>query len=212
MTRTDEPVIDQRVMRALSHPLRQRILRVLNERVASPNEIAGQLGERLGKVSYHIRILRDNGAIELVRTRQVRGAVQHFYRPLRRPFLDDDQWAHLPLSTRRSLYGQNLQQIFEHVGEAAATTGFDHVRCHVSWTTLNLDDEAYDALADRLADVLDYAQSLEAEVIERQRVRTEDTPAGSHRTELAILHFHRAVPPSRRNPRTKSSRESLPAA
>jgi hypothetical protein len=34
----------------------------------------------LGNVAYHIKILEENGAIELVRTEPVRGALEHFYR------------------------------------------------------------------------------------------------------------------------------------
>ena len=43
-----------------------RILTILNEQVASPNEIAEMLDERLPNVSYHVRALLDLGCIELV--------------------------------------------------------------------------------------------------------------------------------------------------
>ena len=37
------------------------------------------MGERLPSVSYHVRALHKLGAIRLVRTRQRRGATEHFY-------------------------------------------------------------------------------------------------------------------------------------
>src|SRR4051794_25939472 len=82
--------VDERLAKALSHPLRPRILERLDEGgVASPNQLADALGERLGNVSYHVRILCELGLVELVRTEPHRGALEHFYRPKARPWLDD---------------------------------------------------------------------------------------------------------------------------
>src|SRR5215211_3459933 len=74
--------IDHRLARALSHPLRLKLLAALNEGVASPNQLANRLGEPLANVSYHVRILLDLDCIELVETAQRRGAIEHFYRAL----------------------------------------------------------------------------------------------------------------------------------
>lgn len=67
---------------ALAHPLRRRILRrmIEDEVEISPRELALHLGEQLSRLSYHVRILAWCDAIELVRTEQVRGSTQHFYR------------------------------------------------------------------------------------------------------------------------------------
>src|SRR5262245_8245332 len=72
--------IGHKMARAYAHPVRARALMILGKRVASPKEIAEELGEPIGKVSYHIRDLRDTGLIELVETDASRGGVQHFYR------------------------------------------------------------------------------------------------------------------------------------
>jgi DNA-binding transcriptional ArsR family regulator len=66
---------------ALRHPLRRQILHLLAGREPrSPRELADILEQPLSNVSYHVRILADCGAVKLVRTRQVRGSTQHFYR------------------------------------------------------------------------------------------------------------------------------------
>lgn len=65
---------------AIGHPLRAMLLRQLAETETSPAKLAEALGEPIGNVSYHVRMLDKLGAIELVRTAQVRGAVEHFYR------------------------------------------------------------------------------------------------------------------------------------
>src|ERR687896_1687603 len=89
-------LVDQRLAKALSHPLRARIFAILNERVASPNEIADMLEERLPNVGYHVRVLVDLECVELVRTAQRRGAIEHYYRAVRRPFFTDSEWRRLP--------------------------------------------------------------------------------------------------------------------
>jgi DNA-binding transcriptional ArsR family regulator len=75
-----EASLDRRLIKALGHPVRVRALEILNARVASPSELAKELGEPLGNVAYHVKILEENDAIELVRTAPVRGALEHFYR------------------------------------------------------------------------------------------------------------------------------------
>ena len=71
--------IDQRLVRALAHPLRVQILELLTERVASPNRLSEQLGIGLTHVAYHTRALDRWGCLELVDTAQRRGATEHFY-------------------------------------------------------------------------------------------------------------------------------------
>lgn len=73
------------------HPLRIAIVEKVLEADGgklSPKEITEQLGDRvvgkgepLGVVSYHVRQLAAAGVLRLVgKPRQVRGALQHFYR------------------------------------------------------------------------------------------------------------------------------------
>jgi DNA-binding transcriptional ArsR family regulator len=101
MSRLDSP--DAKTARVLSHPLRPQILDILVQRgEASPNEIAAELNVPLGTLSYHTRLLRDHGWIELVREVPRRGAVEHFYRAVVQPDahwrslqLDDQGWAEL---------------------------------------------------------------------------------------------------------------------
>jgi DNA-binding transcriptional ArsR family regulator len=68
---------------ALGHRMRRRILREMLEGgdEVSPRELAAKLCEQLSALSYHVRVLAECGAIELVRTEQIRGSTQHFYRP-----------------------------------------------------------------------------------------------------------------------------------
>src|SRR3954452_9904644 len=105
----EEP--DDRILKAMNHPIRFAALTILAERVASPSEIAKQLGESVGAAAYHVRILRDLGAIELVKTAQRRGATESFYRATVRAWLSDDQLAQLPTEARRALFAPTLRLI-----------------------------------------------------------------------------------------------------
>jgi DNA-binding transcriptional ArsR family regulator len=72
---------DHDLLLALQHSVRRRILRrMLRHDAISPRELADLLDLPLSNVAYHIRVLADCAAVSLVRTQQVRGSVQHFYR------------------------------------------------------------------------------------------------------------------------------------
>jgi len=80
VTRDNDPSGDQRLLRALAHPLRAKALSLFAEGTVSPVQIAKQLDVDVSHIAYHIRVLRKLGFIELVETRQRRGALEHFYR------------------------------------------------------------------------------------------------------------------------------------
>jgi DNA-binding transcriptional ArsR family regulator len=72
-------VTDPRLVRALSHELRVRILGALDGRVANPSQLAESLDAPLGNVAYHVRTLASLGMIRLVKTTPRRGSVEHYY-------------------------------------------------------------------------------------------------------------------------------------
>lgn len=66
--------------RAVSNPLRVKLLTQMGRKVSSPSELADALELPLANVSYHMRLLRKLGAITLDRTEPRRGATEHFYK------------------------------------------------------------------------------------------------------------------------------------
>jgi DNA-binding transcriptional ArsR family regulator len=72
--------IDQRLAKALSHSVRAQALALIVEGVTSPKQIAERLDADLRCVAYHVRVLRRLGCVELVETRQRRGALEHLYK------------------------------------------------------------------------------------------------------------------------------------
>lgn len=75
----------QRLARANTHPLRISILEVLamdGGRELSPSDLSTELRMPLSNVNYHVTELAKTDLIELAYKRQVRGATEHFYRPV----------------------------------------------------------------------------------------------------------------------------------
>src|SRR3954466_900391 len=133
---------EARIAKALAHPLRARILQRLGERVASPGDLAVELGASLGVVSYHVRMLRDYDCVELVRTEPRRGALQHFYRATARPHLAAEQWRRLPAGLRRELSGETIQALVDDLGRAADGGTLDDPEFVRSRALLELDERA----------------------------------------------------------------------
>jgi hypothetical protein len=78
----------EHLARANTHPLRVSILEVIGldgGRTLSPKDLSIELGAPLGNVNYHVIELLGDGLLELAGERQVRGAVEHFYRPAQSP-------------------------------------------------------------------------------------------------------------------------------
>lgn len=83
-------------LEAMRHPLRAAVLRILDERAASPAEMARDLKQLdVSNVSYHTKRLVELDCAELVYERKVRGAVEHIYKGTERHMLDLEQWQEL---------------------------------------------------------------------------------------------------------------------
>jgi DNA-binding transcriptional ArsR family regulator len=188
--RPSEHPAEARIAKALAHPLRARILQRLGERVASPGDLALELGAPLGVVSYHVRMLRDYDCVELVRTEPRRGALQHFYRATARPTLDEDQWRTLPSSLRRELAGETLAEVVDDLRAASDAGRLEDPDVVVTRTPLEVDERAFKKLNRLLARTHEQALQIAAESAARQGEKSSEV----FPTELAVLHFKRAQP------------------
>jgi DNA-binding transcriptional ArsR family regulator len=88
------------LFKALSHPLRYRIMMVLGDREASPRELAELLDEDFHRVYEQVRILGKSNFIELVGTDSRHGGTMHFYKATVRPVLDAEAWERFPRLAR----------------------------------------------------------------------------------------------------------------
>jgi DNA-binding transcriptional ArsR family regulator len=196
MTEPIENVNDPRMVRALSHPLRVRILAILDEQVASPIEISRMLRAELGVVAYHVRTLHRLGMLELVKEVPVRGALQRFFRAVERPVVSREAWENAAPVAKQALIGATIQQIHDYAQGSNAYGGFDRADAHITRTPLKLDEEGFEQVAKVLMKVFTEVRDIEREAADRQAGKDEPElfDAG-----LAMMLFE-AIPFSARPP------------
>ncbi|HEX2084859.1 MAG TPA: helix-turn-helix domain-containing protein [Solirubrobacteraceae bacterium] len=198
--------VDPKLMKALAHPLRQRILIELTERVASPSELAEEIGEPLGNVSYHVRMLVDLKCIELVSTTPRRGALEHHYRATVPPLFDDKTYAMIPVATRRAIVGDVLREIWADVGAAAETGALEDENVHVTRHPLALDEQGYKDVVAVMLSAIDRIMEIKTESADRLLDAGHDAePIG---TVVSMLQFRTAEVPDlpRRKAKPKAKR------
>jgi len=199
--------VEQIVAKAFAHPLRVQILIILNERVASPNLLSQELEQSLNLVAYHVRVLEKYDCIELVDTKQRRGATEHFYRATRRQFLSDAELARMPESLRPGLAGAILKSVFDDIEEASKSGSLDEVDdLHLSRTPMIVDKRGWSEVSELLRGTLD-------RVLEIQTESSERIAAGGEPGILSKVHLlHFKSPDPKRAADVPVDADSAPAA
>lgn len=196
------PAVDQRLMKALGHPLRIGILTVLNDRMASPNELSKQLEEGLSQVSYHVKVLKDYEMIEMVKTEPRRGAVEHYYRAVSEVFLPSWQMKLMPKSGQRTAYSNVLIELEQDMCTSLETGTFDK---RPDWVVARdpgiLDDQGREDAEEVAADFLKRYKEIKVEAANRL-AKGEGEPVP---TTAALLIFGsaRSKPKSEKKPRKR---------
>jgi DNA-binding transcriptional ArsR family regulator len=178
-------ISDPRVIKALTHPLRVEILRALEERTASPSELAEEIGAPLGNVSYHVRQLHGLGLIKLVKRTPRRGAIEHHYKALVQPPMTDDAWAGQPDLVRESVVSASLGELGEAVNAAAAGGGFRRAEAQLVREELTLDEKGFQDVAKELS------RSLEriGKIRDDAGKRLAKPGAEGHDANVAVMLF-----------------------
>jgi DNA-binding transcriptional ArsR family regulator len=179
---------DPRYVKALAHPLRIRILAMLEEQPASPVQLAEHFPDTsLGAVAYHVRTLLNLGLLELVATRQRRGATEHVYRATEHPRFTDKSWEALGPVAKQRLLSAMLQQIGDYTRNAAASGGFDRADAHITRTAMKLDEKAWKELAAATKKWLAEVQRIEDAA--KKRVERGADPHDTLDAGLVIMLF-----------------------
>ncbi len=178
--------VDQRLVKALAHPLRVEILAILNERLASPNELSKELDEGLSQVSYHVKVLKDYECIELVKTEPRRGAVEHYYRATARAFLTDQDWQHLPASIKPGMSASFIRLLVDDVVAALKNGTFDaRDDRHISWTPGVVDEQGWNETVELVNETLEQAIEIHTKSASRLAKSGEEGIPST----VAFLHF-----------------------
>jgi DNA-binding transcriptional ArsR family regulator len=202
-----QDITDPKLAKALAHPLRTRILAALEDRTASPSDLATELGGSLGVISYHVRRLQALGFVKLVKRVPRRGAVEHYYTATKRPRITDAAWGATPGIVKQATVKAALDQIGAYVGDAAATGGFDAEQAHLTRSPLIVDEQGFTALARELEALTTRIQKIE---IDSKRRPTDNDHVGEQHASVVLMLFNSpSVPaavagPKRATPRRRS--------
>jgi DNA-binding transcriptional ArsR family regulator len=174
---------DPRYVKAMSHPLRVRILALLDERPASPVELSGWLGSTLGTTAYHVRTLERLGLIELMGESRVRGAVEHHYRARERPSVSDEAWAAAPAIAKQAAVSASLETIDAYAHAASEAGGFDDGDAHLTRAALHLDARGFEDVSQACLRILAQLDRIE----EAATKRIEHNPHTGETKDVALV-------------------------
>jgi hypothetical protein len=156
-------------------------LHLLNEREASPNEMMDLLGVPLGNAAYHARVLEKCGCIEVVRTKQRRGAVEHFFRAVPRSYIGHQDWRKVPRSVREEVTGASLDSFMSRAIAALEDGRIDDREdTTLNWMALAVDELGWA----QVAEVLDEVRARLQAVHEQSRGRLAMT--GEEATQMIV--------------------------
>jgi len=146
----------------LKHPLRVRILEVLNEGPRSPSQFVEEglipkehfsnYQQALSLASYHFRELEKEGCLEVVESIPRRGAIEHVYRGMARVYFNDSEFEGMPRQTRRQLSRISLQGLIARADRAVSEDTFDaRTDRHLTWMPMQLDERGWNEVIAALA-------------------------------------------------------------
>ena len=146
----------------LKHPLRVRILEVLNEGPRSPSQFVEEglvpkdlytsYPQALSLASYHFRELAKEGCLEVVESIPRRGAVEHVYEGRARVYFTDAEFEQMPSARRRLLSRISFQGLIARVDSAMRARTFDaRTDRHLTWMPMQLDEQGWEEIAAALA-------------------------------------------------------------
>ncbi len=180
-------LIDPRILKAQSHPIRAHILNILSEGPNSPSRMQRRMENvSLSLCCHHINVLRDVGLIELVRIRERDGRKEHIYRATKRQYFSLEEWLAVDAKFRDPVVSTILRQISDDTGRAAAEGRFNELLDrHLSRSPVELDGEGWQEVVDGLKDALE--KVLEAHA--RSKERTQESGEALMPARVVMMQF-----------------------
>jgi hypothetical protein len=178
----------------LAHPIRVRILEVVNEHPMSPvgfinAGFAPDIDDRqkaLSRVSYHFRTLEEAGCIRIVATIPRRGATEHVYGGCSRVFFSDKEFDALPAQQRQTLSRTSWQGLVARTDGAIRKGTFDaRTDRHLTWRAMEIDERGWTEITDRLAQCYEDCEQIRKDAQDRLAVSGDEVVP----TTMAMLCF-----------------------
>jgi predicted ArsR family transcriptional regulator len=168
--------LNRDLVMVLAHPVRVQALHILGRRgIATPKQIADEIGLTTGNVAYHVRELEKVAWVELVKTEPRRGATAHFYRATKKAIFTDEEWVTVPPQLRATIVGMELRETGKLLSRSLGSGVFEErANRHHSMYEGVVDQEGWDESMTILAKTME--QLLEAAAKSQERNSEERIP------------------------------------
>jgi DNA-binding transcriptional ArsR family regulator len=178
--------LEERLAKAMSHPLRAKLLAMLNTNPASSSELDKQLEDvPLSNISYHVKELLGWKLIEVVDKEHVRGALKTTYRGITKMQLDDEAWKKMSAEAKDGISIEAVQEVLERASCAIEGGTFDRrVNRHVITAIPDLDERGWEEVSGAIARTYDEINEIAAEVANR-----EPDPSERFRATVSMLCY-----------------------
>lgn len=181
-------LIDPSLHVVVKDELRIQILSIAIQRAISPREFADEANIALNVASYHFRVLREHGFLEIVDEVKVRGAVRHMHIATKSGFISDADWGEVAQQLRPGVAGAILQDFNNRVSQSIDTGHmFTRDDACLYWAPRDLDEIAYLEQVEIIKWCIEASEQLEVDTVNR-RANGEDDGNSFHVT-FAVAGF-----------------------
>jgi DNA-binding transcriptional ArsR family regulator len=198
-------LIDERLTKAIAHPLRLQILAVANEREISPSEYSEETGAPLSNVSYHFRKLYELDFIELTKEVPKGGSHEHRYIGSRRGLVTDVDWAKLGKTTQAGVRIAGFQDLITRCTQAVQAETFDSREDAVFyWIGGGMDETGWEQFTAALHELIKVVSQIEVDSV--QRVANGEGNGEIFPTTFAVSGFESPKQVSKKERSKRSSK------
>jgi DNA-binding transcriptional ArsR family regulator len=182
-------ISDIEQVKALSHPLRMRIIETLA--AADPmttKQVAETLGEKPTRLYHHVDKLLQVGLIRLTHTKQNRGTTEKYYETIARQFragadlFSEDNPGEQKNTLRpmiHTIFDNTTSELLRLVDEIDSKEALEDVGI-LSYIEMHLEQEQIDVVQNKLKDIISDLESLEEPDADNEGLR---------KYRLTIAHY-----------------------
>ena len=173
-------ISDIEQVKALSHPLRMRIIETLAAGdPMTTKQVADVLGEKPTRLYHHVDTLLKTGLIRLTHTRQNRGTTEKYYETIARQFragpdlFSDDDPTEQKNALRpmiHTVFDNTAAELLRLVDEADPEDELEEIGL-LSFVEMHLEQEQIDTVQNKLKDILAYLESISDPDSDREGLR-----------------------------------------
>jgi len=161
--------VDPSISILTKDPLRVQIVALATQRPIAPSDFAREAGIPLNVASYHFRILRKHGFLEIIEEVKVRGSTKHLHVATKRAFISDADWGALEDSLKPGIPGQVLRDFNVRVGQAMDTgTIYERDDVRLYWKPVDLDEVSWPEFVKLMAWACQEVDSLSEDTVKRR--------------------------------------------